>query len=259
MQILHFFRPMFPPFTSYTQFYAGLIVWCDPSSYDAEISTLPTGEEYDRRTARAPKPCLVVAVDHEQGMLQVARMNASTPRDTRKWVRLDSPPAITWRVSDGWIWVGKPGMTKMILNDSRLMHPHRDTSFSINPIAAANLQSYWTHRQNYLRWRQLSSDPVAPPLSGTSSPAPSSYHDAPAAPGTFTTLYATSGPNTSVYGNPHSAPNAVSYYNTLSTQPVVVPSGFTERHSNFPGVWRNPSTGWFWSASRGLMPPPTSS
>jgi hypothetical protein len=44
-------------------------------------------------------------------------------------------------------------------------------------------------------------------------------------------------------------------FNTLAPQPVVVPAGFTETHSSAPGWWRNPETGWFWHAARGLLPP----
>nr|GAT57146.1 predicted protein [Mycena chlorophos] len=247
--------PTRAPFTDFTQFYPGLILWCDPSSYDAEISTLPPGEEYDRRTPRAPKPCLVVAVDHTQAMLQIARISASTPTDTRKWVRLDSAPSFTWRVPDGWIWVGKPGTTKMTLNDARVMHPHKDPTYSTDPIATANLQSYWTHRQNYLRWRQPQShqgggSPSAShPFAGPSSAMPI---PPPALPGT--PLYTAAPASAGMYGNPYPTQTQAAF-DTLSTHPVVVPAGFTERNPNYPGVWRNPTTGWFWSASQGLMPP----
>ncbi|KAF7300856.1 hypothetical protein MKEN_01311800 [Mycena kentingensis (nom. inval.)] len=234
---------MFPPFTDYNQFFPGLILWCDPSSYESVLSTLPPGEEYDRRKAREPKPCLVVAVDHTQRLLQVARICASTPRDTRKWVRLDSNPAINWRVPDGWIWVGKPGTTKMLLNDARYMHPHKDASYSTNPIASSNLQNYWTHRQNYLKWRQAQPD--------TAPTSPSGY----AGPSTSTSIYAAA-PSASAYPYTGVGGPPPASYHTLSAQPVVVPAGFTDRHPSFPGWWRNPTTGWFWSPSSGLVPPP---
>ncbi|KAJ7064280.1 hypothetical protein C8F01DRAFT_1229708, partial [Mycena amicta] len=119
---------------------------------------------------------------------------AEPPTDTRKWIRIDSPPVLTWRFPNAWIWVGKPGQTKMILNDSRVMHAHIDPAYSADPIATRNLQSYWTHRQNHIKWQRLSSDPMAPPLSASAPNA--SVHSA-ALPGG--TLYATPSGSSSVY------------------------------------------------------------
>ncbi|KAJ6471086.1 hypothetical protein C8R47DRAFT_1147825 [Mycena vitilis] len=149
---------MFPPFTSPNQFYPGLIVWCDPNCYEMDVSTLAPNELYDRKKARQLHPCLVVAVDYNNNSLQVARICATTPTDTRRWVRVDSPPGITWRLSDAWIWVGTPPTVAMILNNGKAMHPHKDTKYTSSPVAAANLQNYWVHRQNYISWRQMRAD-----------------------------------------------------------------------------------------------------
>ncbi|KAJ6545488.1 hypothetical protein B0H19DRAFT_1266914 [Mycena capillaripes] len=260
---------MFQPFTNANQFYPGLIVWCDPNCYEMDISTLAPNELYDRKKARELRPCLVVAVNYTTNALQVARICATTPTDTRRWVRIDSPPPITWRLSDAWIWVGTPPTVAMILNNAKAMHPHKDTQYTSNPIAAANLQNYWVHRQNYLSWRQA-----------RANNAPNTPHQAvypPTASGS--TIYSTSqgmyppAQSTSGHGNNYfnqmgSAPSyhpPAGYsqiqsgsFNTLSPHPVVVPAGFTETHPNQPGWWRNPETGWFWHASRGLLPPTSS-
>jgi hypothetical protein len=69
---------MFQPFEDVHQFYPGLILWCDPRSYEMDISTLPPNTPYDRRKATELRPCLVVSVDHQRQCFQVARLSAST-------------------------------------------------------------------------------------------------------------------------------------------------------------------------------------
>ncbi|KAJ7110604.1 hypothetical protein C8R44DRAFT_856881, partial [Mycena epipterygia] len=142
---------MFQPFESAAQFYPGLILWCDPNSnyHDMEISTHPHNPQYDRKKAEL-RPCLVVSVDQTSQSIQVARFCATTPSDTRRWVRVDTPPRITWKLNDAWIWVGTPHTVAMVLNNNKVMHPHKDSYYAAPPVAAANLQNYWVHRQSYL-------------------------------------------------------------------------------------------------------------
>ncbi|KAJ6546058.1 hypothetical protein DFH09DRAFT_1088016 [Mycena vulgaris] len=270
---------MFQPFESAAQFYPGLILWCDPNSHEMDISTLAPNTPYDRKKARELRPCLVVAVNNTTQSLQVARLCATTPNDTRRWVRVDSPPPITWKLADAWLWIGTPPIVAMVFNNPKAMHPHKDTYFSSPPVAAANLQNYWVHRQNFLMRGVNPSNYPAP--TGSAGPtynpsmsiAPSYY-----APGS--NMYPTNpnsyspnhnqGSNTAPYASTSaSPPNAFNTslaslsspqdFTTLSPQPVVVPMGFTERHPSAPGWWRNPETGWFWHASRGLLPPPAQS
>ncbi|KAJ7244040.1 hypothetical protein C8J57DRAFT_1311195 [Mycena rebaudengoi] len=145
---------MFQPFEDVHQFYPGLILWCDPRSYEMDISTLPPNTPYDRRKATELRPCLVVSVDHQRQCFQVARLSASTPTDTTKWVKIDSPPSITWKLNDAWIWVGTPAVVPMVLNNPKAMHPNRDVYYSVNPVASTNLQNYWIHRQYFVN-RQM--------------------------------------------------------------------------------------------------------
>ncbi|KAJ6573615.1 hypothetical protein B0H10DRAFT_2237064 [Mycena sp. CBHHK59/15] len=97
-----------------------------------ELSTLAPGEEYDRRKAGDPKLCLVVAVDHSREAIQVARICATTVRSVNQVGNGQDGPQ---RATD--------------------MHPHKDISYSTNPIATATLQNYWVHRNNYIKWRKI--------------------------------------------------------------------------------------------------------
>ncbi|KAJ7435481.1 hypothetical protein B0H11DRAFT_2113522, partial [Mycena galericulata] len=282
---------MFPPFENASQFYPGLIVWCDPNSYDMEISTLAQNTTFDHKKARDLRPCLVVAVNQINESIQVARLCATTPMDTRRWVRVDSIPPITWKLNDAWLWVGTPPTVAMVFNNGKVMHPHKDMYYSTPPVAAANLQNYWVHRQNYLnRGPGPSGYPTSRPprhqttsmrstmpyftppgstiyssnpspvqslsaeapggMFGQAGPASASHH------GSSSTAYPTPAayPPMAYYGH-NSQQNPPSGFNTLSTQPVVVPTGFTETHPARPGWWRNPETGWFWHAGHGLLPP----
>ncbi|KAF8186045.1 hypothetical protein K438DRAFT_1973418 [Mycena galopus ATCC 62051] len=236
---------MFQPFDNPSQFYPGLIVWCDTNSREIDVSTLAPTDLYDRRKAREPRPCLVVA-----------------PLDTHKWVRVDTAPAITWRNtnSDAWIWVGTPPTLAMVFNEARIMHPHKEKQFISNPIAASNVQNYWVHRENYLRRSQTQS---AQP----SGQRVSSRHYSHRSAGNMSSTVQNMRSSTRSISGPVSYPNFASPssgiysqppgFSTLCSQPVVVPMGFTETNPNSPGWWRNPETGWFWHASRGLLPPPT--
>ncbi|KAJ7854075.1 hypothetical protein B0H14DRAFT_3652148 [Mycena olivaceomarginata] len=132
---------MFQPFTHPSQFYPGLIVWCDPNCREIDASTLAPSDLYDRRKARDLRPCLVVSVDYPNNSFQVSRICATTPLDTRRWVRVDTAPAITWRraSSDAWIWIGTPPTVAMVFNDAKRMHqipPNRVNSCPVRPLAA---------------------------------------------------------------------------------------------------------------------------
>ncbi|KAJ7437195.1 hypothetical protein B0H11DRAFT_1900009 [Mycena galericulata] len=261
---------MFQPFDNASQFYPGLIVWCDPNCYEMDISTLAPEEPYDRKKARELRPCLVVAVDYPSQCFQVARLCATKPTDARRWVRIDSPPPIRWRLSDAWIWVGTPPTVAMVFNNPKVMHPHKDTNYTENPVASTNLQNYWIHRQNYITRRQMGGSATTQGRTSLSSMASHSnpryamnpnpvYHTPQAASGQYNNFNQL--PSPSVAGNTiyssasgNIAMNTPSF-STLSAQPVVVPAGFSETNPNSPGWWRNPETGWFWHASRGLLPP----
>ncbi|KAJ7616582.1 hypothetical protein FB45DRAFT_873040 [Roridomyces roridus] len=113
---------MFPPFENVSQYRPGIVIWCDPNSPEMELSTLPPNTPYVPRRAQDLLPCLVVAVDPESFTMQVARICDTLPSDPTKWVRVDSPPPITWKLTDAWIWVGTPAAVHMILRNSRLQH-----------------------------------------------------------------------------------------------------------------------------------------
>ncbi|KAJ7092996.1 hypothetical protein B0H15DRAFT_166579 [Mycena belliarum] len=237
-----------------------------------EISTLGSEEVYDRKKARELRPCLVVAVDYGQEKIQVARLCDRTPRDTRRWVRVDSTPSIIWRLPNAWIWIATPPTISMVFNNHKVMHPHKDLYYTSNPVAALNLQNYWVHRKNYITWHPAgtsgrrgtfdsassSANMIASPhteIAANSSlyPTDQTPHSTPGylsqgsdAPPGRPYPYHSSPPG---HGQPHMG------FNTLSAQPVVLPPGFTETNPTSPGWWRNPETGWFWNASRGLLPP----
>ncbi|KAJ7136401.1 hypothetical protein C8R43DRAFT_1110039 [Mycena crocata] len=265
---------MFQPFENSAQFYPGLIVWCDPNCYEMDVSTLPPNTAYDRKKARELRPCLVVAVNHTTQEIQVARLCATMPTDTRRWVRVDTPPAITWKLNDAWLWVGTPPTLAMVFNAPKTMHPHKDMYYNTPPVSAANLQNYWTHRHNYQRRIPSGSNyPTSPSTYSTSMQSTAPYYSPPG-----NTIYSSQGsvqsapqqgnvPFNPAGGSSSNVAPQIAYphgygqttppggFDTLSPQPVVVPAGFTETHAGAPGWWRNPATGWFWHASRGLLPP----
>jgi hypothetical protein len=160
---------------------------------------------------------------------------------------------------------------------------HKHTHYTSSPVAAANLQNYWVHRQNYLSWHgsffafaassylhrivaDIATPPSTAPQAGYSQAntiystarghAPSasehgySNHRAHSGSSSSATYHPTPG-----YAQPQMQMQPAPGFNTLSPHPVVVPPGFTETHPGSPGWWRNPETGWFWNASRGLLPP----
>ncbi|KAJ7275599.1 hypothetical protein C8J57DRAFT_224319 [Mycena rebaudengoi] len=249
---------MFQPFEAANQFYPGLILWCDPHSHEMDLSTHPPNTPYNRRTATELRPCLVVSVDYQRHRFQVARFSATTPTDTTKWVKIDSPPAITWKLNDAWIWVGTPAVVPMILNNAKAMHPNRDEYYSVPPVSSTNLQNYWIHRQQYINRRMMAgavSNDTSTYQGNTFIPSTSSSARYPTAmQGNF---FSQDGTSTQVqhpsqFYQPGPQPTE---FTTLASQPVVVPTGFTETNPSNPGWWRNPQTGWFWHASLGLLPP----
>ncbi|KAJ6615158.1 hypothetical protein B0H10DRAFT_87383 [Mycena sp. CBHHK59/15] len=258
---------MFEPFENASQFYPGLILWCDPNCYEMDMSTLSPNTPYDRKKSRELKPCLVVNVDYTRQCFQVARLSATTPTDTTRWVKIDSPPSITWKLNDAWIWVATPPTVGMVFDQAKVMHPNKDAYYSVNPIASTNLQNYWVHRHGYINkqmrgrtvrsnnstyvnnninpyYTQLPSTPGANYPSQANQYTPSGYLP--------TQEIYSSGPSNQLANSAHSQSPG---FNTLSPQPVVVPPGFTETNQRSPGWWRNPETGWFWHASHGLLPP----
>ncbi|KAJ7726978.1 hypothetical protein B0H14DRAFT_3478621 [Mycena olivaceomarginata] len=271
---------MFQPFENFSQFYPGLILWCDPNSPDMEMTTLPPNAIYDRR-ARELRPCLVVSVNQAMQTFEAARFCATVPTDTRQWVRVDSPPQLIWKLL-AWIWVGTPATVRMVLHNSKAMHPHKDPKYTDLPVAASNLQNYWIHRQNFLN--QMFST-ASQSNSGTRNMhSPTQYYATPGSTtyprnlansiqststrsNTFTqgsntaasqAMFNPAYPSSGHYGynpdmNAQAAPHQA--FNTLAPQPVVVPPGFTETHPTAPGWWRNPETGWFWNVVHGLVPP----
>ncbi|KAJ7177366.1 hypothetical protein C8R43DRAFT_1193354 [Mycena crocata] len=124
---------MFQPFENSAQFHPGLIVRCDPNCYEMNVSTLPPNTAYDRKKARELRPCLVVAVNHTTQEIQVARLCATMPTDTRRWVRVDTPPAITWKLNDAWLWVGTPPTLAMVFNAPKTMHLPSGSNYPTSP------------------------------------------------------------------------------------------------------------------------------
>ncbi|KAF8142910.1 hypothetical protein K438DRAFT_1946075 [Mycena galopus ATCC 62051] len=242
---------MFQPFDNVNQFYPGLIIWCDPNCYEMDVSTLAPNELYDRKKARDLRPCLVVAVNYHDRTLQVARICATTPTDTRRWVRIDTPPEITWRISDAWIWVGTPPTVPMVLNNAKVMHPHKHTQYTTNPVAASNLQNYLAHRQHYLRLRQMREANATPGTSNypQTSHGSTIYSTFPSGPqatspqvGYFNQMVHPGGAQP--YGMPGYAQMQGPGFTTLSPQPVVVPPGFTETHPNSPAPDDSSKSDW---------------
>ncbi|KAF7335769.1 hypothetical protein MVEN_02232700 [Mycena venus] len=292
---------MFQPFENASQFYPGLILWCDPNSYDMEATTLPPNTTYDRKKMRELRPCLVVAILHFRVPEDVLLITASQPTDPRRWVRVDTPPPVTWKLPDAWLWIGTPATVKMIFNNSKAMHrvsnpfhfshvdkeplksAHKDAYYNAPPVAAANVQNYWIHRQNYLN-QNPSASTSRGGGAGTyntsmhstaqyySLPGSTIYSSNPSTQGTSTqgnNTFSQASNTPAMFDNPgaylpsgyygyNSNMNAQAPqqgFNTLASQPVVVPAGFTETHPSRPGWWRNPETGWFWHAAQGLLPP----
>ncbi|KAJ7701079.1 hypothetical protein B0H17DRAFT_1176537 [Mycena rosella] len=284
---------MFQPFENVTDFYPGLIAWCDPYCYEMDIASRTS---YDRKKSRELRPCLVISVNYNNLTFQAARLSASTPNDPTQWVKIDSPPPITWKLNDAWIWVSTPATVAMVFDNAKIMHrvqvfgpANKDTYYSMNPVATTNLQNYWVHRQAYISrlMRGLSTVrhpsffvPINSATLATSvrhstkstyqqnsvSNSNSSYYiQPPASSATYSSQPDRQSPLTqNTYFNQPGAVNSyhqsqlnsqTAAFNTLAPHPVVVPPGFTETRQSSPGWWRNPQTGWLWHASRGLLPP----
>ncbi|KAJ7059678.1 hypothetical protein C8F01DRAFT_1370556, partial [Mycena amicta] len=138
---------MFPPFKSPSEFYPGLIIWClDPY----EVAAGPTFPIDPSRGKRDLRPCLVVAVNTGERLIQVARFCETQPLDTSLWVRVDTEPVITWKNPDAWIWVGPPATLRMVFDRAKVMQAHRDTSYTTPPVCTQNLDAYWNHRRRFL-------------------------------------------------------------------------------------------------------------
>ncbi|KAF8205387.1 hypothetical protein K438DRAFT_1819023 [Mycena galopus ATCC 62051] len=266
---------MFPPFENANDFYPGLIVWCDPACYEPNVCLSKLGHR-DKKS-RELRPCLVISVDYENRTFQGARLSATTPSDSSQWAKIDSPPPITWKLNDAFIWVGTPPTIAMVFNNERVMHPNKDTYYNTHPVATANLQNYWIHRQRQMRAGHSSTTkriyqeqnnnfyglqtPPGSPASPFHSPPPH-YHSPPKyqeqapayVPGPFnaTAYFQPQLQDHQYLPSPAAALSPISYPHS---HPIVVPPGFTETRAGTPGWWRNPTTGWFWSASRGAMPP----
>ncbi|KAF7375325.1 hypothetical protein MSAN_00419400 [Mycena sanguinolenta] len=252
---------MFEPFQHINEFYPGLILWCDPKSPDMEPegTALQQKTPYGYRPTRELRPCLVVDVDQRTRTLKVARLCATEPTDTRRWIRIDTSPPLTWKLQ-AWIWVGTPATVNMILHDPKSMHPHKDTLFTTPPVCTTNIQNYRVHRQNYLNQVAVSSNAGAStfppqyysPGSTMNAPLPpqfantQAFNNAANFPPTFNPAH----PGSAYYNQS----NPQVPFNAFATQYVSAPPGFTEPGPN--GWWRNPTTGWFWSAGQGVALPP---
>ncbi|KAK7039657.1 hypothetical protein R3P38DRAFT_487469 [Favolaschia claudopus] len=282
---------MFDAFRSPKDFYPGLILWCDLSRYDVASC-------YRRRSARELRPCLVVDVNLKDGLFEAARFTDVLPTDPWNWAKIDNPPVLTWKLNDAYIWISTPLTIPMVFNDSKLMHPNRDAYYSTDPIATANLHSYWVHRQAYLNSYGYPAAPAAasPVASSVTDHRFTSIYQAPrtndkyrfaaveATPMSPTPpytpppkyqqqapIYSNSSPTTmmrqtarharrnSAAGSDYSVSSSHSHSSSLSSSSsgsssamgAVPPYGFTEAHPDYPGLWRNPTTGSIWHASRG--------
>ncbi|KAF8206927.1 hypothetical protein K438DRAFT_416792 [Mycena galopus ATCC 62051] len=154
-----------------------------------------------------------------------------------------------------------PSLTQ--INQRSIGLAHKDSSFTTPPVSVTNLESYRIHRQNYLNQ-----------VSGVSASGASNFSTQYYSTGStlHPHMQSTSTQGTFNIGNMNSPTFNLAYsqngypgynpmspqaapFNTLASQPVVVPAGFTETHPSAQGWWRNPTTGWFWSSTQGLLPP----
>ncbi|KAJ7806546.1 hypothetical protein B0H14DRAFT_2821835 [Mycena olivaceomarginata] len=116
---------MFNPFGGATDFYPGLIIWCDPACYEADTAAGSPSSKlgpHDYRKSRDLRPCLVISVNYDNQTFQGARLSATTPDDPSQWVKIDSPPPITWKLNGAFIWVGRPPTIAMVFDNPRVMH-----------------------------------------------------------------------------------------------------------------------------------------
>ncbi|KAF7329998.1 hypothetical protein MKEN_00263800 [Mycena kentingensis (nom. inval.)] len=175
---------MFVPFQTLNDFYPGLFLWTDPTLYGRTVASA-LGAAGDRRlTSRDLRPCLVVGVDTANLTFTAAPLSATRPCNTEGWVRIDDvTPCITWKLNDAWIWVGTPPTLSMVFYEPKIMHPNKDMYYSVDPIASANLKSYWIQRKAYRRqsptkgmesYSSYSTPTSSPSRSSASSSSPSS-------------------------------------------------------------------------------------
>ncbi|KAF7344370.1 hypothetical protein MSAN_01918000 [Mycena sanguinolenta] len=253
---------MFAPFTDATDFYPGLIVWCDPACYESDLWQPGPREKKSREL----RPCLIISVNYNTRTFQGARLSATTPADPSQWAKIDSPPVITWKLNNAFIWVGTPPTISMIFDDVKVMHPHKDPYYSTHPVSTANLQNYWMHRQmrarsstkhTYQEHNNKFDDRAAAPFV-----SPPHRHAPPRAQEqgpTYASPLSAFNHSATVYFQPQATHQSAAL-STISPRPPMIgpPPGFTETREGYPGWLRNPSTGWFWNASCGLMPPSNS-
>ncbi|KAF7295923.1 hypothetical protein HMN09_01136300 [Mycena chlorophos] len=262
---------MFPPFSSVSEFYPGLIIWCiDP--YELPTSSGPT---YQVDTSKHDqRPCLVVAVNAQEALIQIARFSETVPFDPRQWVRIDTAPALTWKHADAWIWVGKPATVRIVLGKAKYMHPHKDTSYTNPPISTQNVDAYWTHRKRFIAatsavmpdpHQSFKFSPFSPPPSSTSSSSGSPDPSRGPTPLPVPMLGLQSGyaagtmhPDrrqhqqftVSPY-SPSPSPHPYMHHNQVYTPPP----GFTQTNPERQGWLRNPDTGYLWHPALGFVPP----
>ncbi|KAJ7152181.1 hypothetical protein C8R43DRAFT_1235748, partial [Mycena crocata] len=141
---------MFPPFENVTDFYPGLIAWCDPHYLETDTSMSALKMLRDRKKSRELRPCLVISADYNNQTFQAARLSAEMPSDPTRWTKIDSPPPITWKLNDAWIWVATPPTIPMVFDNAKIMHPNKDVYYSTHPVATTNLYNYGVHRQAYM-------------------------------------------------------------------------------------------------------------
>ncbi|KAJ7624594.1 hypothetical protein FB45DRAFT_1030728 [Roridomyces roridus] len=232
---------IFKPFEDSSQFYPGLVVWCDPNCPDMDITLpQPASDHHQSSTiGRELKPCLVVSVDRAAQTFRVAHISAQKPIDTRQWVQVGSNPRMKWRMKNAWMWVGEPPSVAMIFNDLRAQHPHMDEAYNNDALSTSNLSNYWVHRQNHILAQQTSA----------AAAAGKSIQVCVMRPGLNVLLY---GQSLELAELPNMAMDAGSH---LDPDPAREnPVGFTEQHP-LQGWWRNPATGWWWHAQRGFRAP----
>ncbi|KAF7312896.1 hypothetical protein MKEN_00974000 [Mycena kentingensis (nom. inval.)] len=210
----------FPPFTHPSEFAPGLIIWCqDP--YEVNSGTGPTQGITKLGELR---PCLVVAVNMQTRLIQVARLCETEPRDTTQWLRIDSTPAIAWKNPTAWIWIGEPAMLNMHFNKAKYMHPHKDTQYTTPAVCQQNFEAYSFHRRRFLAYGPMATGMPVPAPAQYPYPSTSAAHMNPWNP-LSSSGHRAKTPSTSVSGT-H----------------TTVPTGFTQTNPAQPGWWRNPET-----------------
>ncbi|KAF7292743.1 hypothetical protein MIND_01172700 [Mycena indigotica] len=140
--------PMFAPFTRVSDFFPGLFLWVDPTCFGRSLATaLGSGGPL---TPRDLRPCLVVAVDAAARTFSAAPLSATQPQQHADgWAPIDTPPLLTWKLNNAWLWVGPPPTLAMVFAQPKIMHPNKDVYYSAPPVSTANLAHYWERRAAY--------------------------------------------------------------------------------------------------------------